>query len=253
MMNVLFSGPGFEVYSAPVFAGLAGLTAFLCLRALRGYAGLSADELWELVLLLVLGVLGGAVSFYAVFYNGGLGENIRALAVSGRFAGGAFWGSFWAGLAATALYCLIKKKDLRRAADAVSLSAILALAVMRAGCFLHGCCFGSPTGLPWGVVYSDPRCAVPAGLLGVPLHPAQLYESAASLAIFAAAWLVRVRLGKLRPGGAFLIVTAAYSVLRLAVDLIRGGDPGILSAAGLSTAQILSLLSAAAAALAYLI
>jgi phosphatidylglycerol:prolipoprotein diacylglycerol transferase len=43
----------------------------------------------------------------------------------------------------------------------------LAMVIGRFGCFTHGCCYGTPTDLPWGVNFGD----------GVPRHPTQIYES----------------------------------------------------------------------------
>jgi phosphatidylglycerol:prolipoprotein diacylglycerol transferase len=45
--------------------------------------------------------------------------------------------------------------------DAFAITVPLALAIGRAGCLLSGCCFDTPTSLPWAVVYetsSTPYC-----------------------------------------------------------------------------------------------
>ncbi|HEV3440452.1 MAG TPA: prolipoprotein diacylglyceryl transferase family protein [Gemmata sp.] len=60
-------------------------------------------------------------------------------------------------------FCGIKVKT----GDSFALPLALALAVGRWGCFFHGCCYGVPTQLPWGVDFGD----------GVPRHPTQVYES----------------------------------------------------------------------------
>jgi phosphatidylglycerol---prolipoprotein diacylglyceryl transferase len=51
--------------------------------------------------------------------------------------------------------------------DSFALPLALALAVGRWGCFFHGCCYGLPTQLPWGVDFGD----------GIARHPTQIYES----------------------------------------------------------------------------
>ena len=166
MRPVLFSAFGYEVFSAPIFAGLAGLAAFLFLRGFRDHMRLSPEDFWNLVLGLVLCVPGGAVIFYTFFYGRGPAGNVSIL-LSGDFPGGSFWGSIWASAAFAYVYCRIKRIPFRQVADGLGLSAILALSVMRIGCFLNGCCYGLPTGLPWGVRYSDPRCPA-AGLSNAP-------------------------------------------------------------------------------------
>lgn len=51
--------------------------------------------------------------------------------------------------------------------DALAVPLALALAVGRWGCFFNGCCYGTPTTLPWAADFGD----------GVPRHPTQVYES----------------------------------------------------------------------------
>src|SRR5207244_3785073 len=54
--------------------------------------------------------------------------------------------------------------------DTFALPLALAMAVGRLGCFFNGCCYGTPTDLPW---------AVPFAVDGqvVLCHPTQIYES----------------------------------------------------------------------------
>lgn len=244
MKHVLISAYGYELLAAPFFAGLAGLASFLWLRRSREYMKLSLDDFWGLVLVLVPGVIGGALLFYALFYNGGPVRNLAVLIGDKKVPGGSFWGSFWVAAAVAYLYCRFRKIEFRPVADAVGLSALLGLAVMRVGCFLHGCCHGAPSGLPWAVTYTDPRCAVSGPLLGVPLHPAQLYESVGALALFAAVYFGLFRKGRLKPGGAFALSIILYSVFRFIVEFSRGGDQGVLAGHFLTTAQYISILSA---------
>lgn len=75
----------------------------------------------------------------------------------------------------------------------------IALAIMRWGCFLNGCCYGKVTEVPWGVrmplfssahigqIHTDGKMAA---LLPRGVHPAQFYEMAAALAAALAAWML---------------------------------------------------------------
>jgi phosphatidylglycerol:prolipoprotein diacylglycerol transferase len=252
MRHILFSAAGFEAHSAPVLAGLAGLAAFLYFRSRRDYAGLSLDDFWGLMLAMILGVIGGALAFYILAYSKGPAENLRYLFAAKKIPGGSFWGAFWTTIGLSYVYCRVKKLEAGPVADVTSVSSVLALSIMRLGCLLNGCCHGRPTTLPWGIIFSDPRCSVGGALLGRPLHPSQLYEAAGCLAIFLVAHFALLRRSRLAPGGTFAVTIAAYSVLRFFVDFTRGGDPGIFMVLGLTTAQFISILSASGSVLWYL-
>lgn len=245
MRHILFHMGGLSVASAPVFAGLAGLAAFLFVRAHREKAGLDEEKFWELVLALVAGVLSGAVLSYIFIYKGGPLHNLGVIIARKRLPGGSFWGVLWTSAAAAWAYCRARKLDFPPVADVLGLSSLLGLSIMRIGCFLHGCCHGAPTDLPWGVTFNDPFCAVRKTMLGVPLHPTQLYELAGSLVIFLAVYYRVYRKPSFAPGTSFTMSVLAYSALRFAADFSRPMDAGPLAFGPFTTGQTLALLSAA--------
>ncbi len=158
------------------------------------------------------------------FFGAGLG-GLLALAVSAR------------ALAVPALALL------DRAVVAVALSH----AVGRVGCLLGGCCHGAPTTGWVGVRYDHPLA--PASSLGLPLHPVPLYE-ASGLLLLALAFGLRVGVDERRPGRRMLTYVACYSLLRLALEGLRGDRVrGLWLAAGLSTSQLIALSLLAACAL----
>ncbi len=243
MRPVLFSIAGFDVFSAPVFAGLAISASFVFLRTSMRRMQLSLEDFWGLIFVMIVGTIGGALLFYAVFYNGGLARNLPYLVENKRIPGGSFWGSFWTPWACAYVYCRLKKIEFKHIADYIGLSAILGLVVMRIGCLLHGCCHGIRTALPWAVAYTDPRCAASRALLGKPVHPSQIYESLGSLAIFSVIYFLLLRRGRLKPGMAFVLCVLSYSALRFSVDFVRAGDPGISWAYNITIAQSISIIS----------
>lgn len=249
-MHTLFPFAGLEIHAAPVMAGLSALAALVYFKRLSRHTGLSEDNFWELMALVVPGVMAGAAAFYLFAYGAAATENIRQLSVDGRIRGGSFFGAYWAAILFSAAYCRFRRIDAARVADGIALAAFLGLPIMRLGCLMNGCCHGLPTALPWGIVFTDPASAVRAGLLGRSLHPTQLYEAAGSLAIFFAGQkILRSRLA--RPGGVFVFSTAAYAVLRFFADFTRAGDPDRFTAWGFSTAQLVFALSAAGSLLWY--
>ena len=81
--------------------------------------------------------------------------------------------------------------------------------------FLNGSGYGTPTAVPWAVVFRDPRGQAP---LGVPVHPTQLYEALALLVLFGGLCMARrVR----REGVRFLLYLAGLSLLA-PLDVLKG-------------------------------
>jgi hypothetical protein len=106
----------------------------------------------------------------------------------------------------------------------------------RLGCFSAGCCHGRPAG--WGVRYGA-RHGFPPPLVGVPLVPTQLVESAWAFTLAGAGSVLLLRGAP--PGAVLAGVCAAFATGRLAIEFLRGdaGRPGF---AGLSEAQWTSVL-----------
>ncbi len=80
----------------------------------------------------------------------------------------------------------------------------IGLAVQKVGCLLSGCCFGTVTGLPWGISYAAGTIPyydhLVSGLIdtgsvcSLPVHPVQIYQALAYLAITVTVLTVRNRL-----------------------------------------------------------
>ena len=122
------------------------------------------------------------------------------------------------------LYARAQKMPLLPVLDLVAAPVALGHAIGRIGCFAAGCCYGKPTHLAWGVTFRDPYAARLSGTpLDVPLHPTQLYESAAEFLNFAL--LVWLGAKKRFPGqivGAYFVL---YGLERGAIEFLRD-DPG---------------------------
>jgi phosphatidylglycerol:prolipoprotein diacylglycerol transferase len=109
----------------------------------------------------------------------------------------------------------------------------------RFGCLLAGCCYGKPTDVPWGIVFSNPAAAASVGTpLGVALHPTQLYDAGAELLIMIVL-LATERRGRPFPGRTFWLYMLLYAISRFVVEMYRGDDRGMLM--GVSTSQAVSM------------
>jgi prolipoprotein diacylglyceryltransferase len=93
--------------------------------------------------------------------------------------------------------------------DTFALPLALALAVGRWGCFFNGCCFGTPTDLPWGVDFGD----------GVRRHPTQAYESLFHLLLVGVLVVFTVR--DVIPTHRLQFYLIAYASVRFATEFIR--------------------------------
>jgi phosphatidylglycerol:prolipoprotein diacylglycerol transferase len=124
-------------------------------------------------------------------------------------------------------------------ADVMAPAIALGLGIARIGCFLSGCCFGLPTGAPWGVCFP---AGSPAALHlgGVPIHPTQLYSSAAGFAIFGSLLLLeRFRSGP--RGVTFARFLVLYGAARFVIEIWRYKDPELASPLGLGNNQWVAL------------
>src|SRR5262249_1460538 len=122
------------------------------------------------------------------------------------------------------------------AADSASLGLAVGLGIGRIGCHLAGDGdWGTPTTLPWGVAY--PHGVVPWPYPpGVVVHPAALYEMAASFAIFAILWRARTVLRP--PGAVFALYLVLAGAARFSTEIVRTNARVLL---GMSEAQWISL------------
>ena len=119
-------------------------------------------------------------------------------------------------------------------ADVMAPSIILAQAVGRVGCTINGCCYGLPTSLPWGVVYTHPNSFAP---IGVAIHPTQIYEIIYNLIVFGV--LLKLR-GRFKPDGSlFLIYLILYSIWRFSISFLREESPFLF---GLPQAQVMAII-----------
>lgn len=196
---------------------IAILTArFLMMRWAPKY-GFSKDSIDRLVVWILAGVVVGARLYYIVqndflFY---LTHPWRIFAI---WEGGlAFFGGLIGGILAAYMYCRREGIDFAQAGDLFAPAIPIAGAIGRISCGLDGMDYGTPTELPWGVVYRNSNSYAP--LDGVPRHPDQYYELVGDLVI--AAVLLRLR-GKMRPGSLLLLYLIAFSVLRFFLFFLRG-------------------------------
>jgi len=95
--------------------------------------------------------------------------------------------------------------------DAYALAIPLGQAVGRLGCFFAGCCYGSPSTLPWAIASH-----------GELRHPVQLYDAACCLLLALGVAALRGR--DWPPGRLFRVMLIGYGLLRILLDPLRGDE-----------------------------
>lgn len=116
--------------------------------------------------------------------------------------------------------------------DSFLIPVAVAIAIGRVGCFFGGCCYGTPTELPWGVVF--------AKVDSLARHPTQLYETVFHLSAAVVGWWAQGR--DLFPGHRIKLFIACYACYRFVSETIR---PEARIFYGFTGYQLASLLIAA--------
>jgi phosphatidylglycerol:prolipoprotein diacylglycerol transferase len=134
-----------------------------------------------------------------------------------RAGGLVFYGALLAGLPVGALLVWRHKLPFYAFTDVVATALPIGHAISRLGCFAAGCCYGTPTDLPWAVTYADPLADAPQG---VPLHPTQLYAALYLFAIGGVCNWFYAR--KAFDGQVMLLYLVLYAVARSLNEVVRG-------------------------------
>jgi phosphatidylglycerol:prolipoprotein diacylglycerol transferase len=152
-----------------------------------------------------------------------------------------FYGGLIGGALAFIITTRVMKLELWDLADTVAPGVALGHALGRLGCFFAGSCYGRPTDVPWAVTYTNPN-SLARDVLGVPVHPTQLY-SAAFLVILSAI-LVFIGSRSAFKGQVIASYGILYGVFRFFIEFLRGDPRGAIALTGitLSTSQAVSLL-----------
>ncbi len=214
--------------------------------------GLKEDYAGDVVVAAVIGGIVGAKLWYVA-----LTQDTGALFSRGGLV---WYGGFLGGTLAVILNGWRLRVPTRLTAQLVAPSLAAAYALGRVGCFLVNDDYGRPTDLAWGVKFPQGMppstagnmetlfgIAVPAGIdpgTVLAVHPTQLYEVVAMLAVFAVLWVWRKReAGTGWLFGAYLVFAG---IERFLVEFLRAKDDRLLN--GFTVAQLTSVLLIAAGA-----
>ncbi|MGH9970654.1 MAG: prolipoprotein diacylglyceryl transferase [Pyrinomonadaceae bacterium] len=244
MYPELFRIGNFPINTYGVFLALAFLCAIMITVRLAARDGLPREKIYDLSLWMLLASLVGSKLLMLVVEPQYRENPWELFSLDFLRSGGVFYG----GLIAAILtgYFLMRRYNLPwwKTADACAPGIALGNFFGRQGCFAAGCCWGTPTSLPWGVQFTEKAHEITGVPIGVHLHPSQLYESFAMLVVFfLLLWLHKHRRFS---GQVILSYALIYPVIRFMIEFVRDNRRsdilGLTSLTGLSTSQLISIL-----------
>ena len=216
MHPVLFEISGISVYSYGFMIALGSIAgvAYMAIQGKREL-GLTFDQANMLFLcIFVAAFVGGKFFLFledASYYQ----DHPRSL-LTGR--GFVFYGSFLFTIPTMLWYFKANKLPVFKMLDIMAITTCLVHAFGRLGCFLAGCCYGKPTDLFFGIVFTDPACQ--AEPLNTPLFPTQVLEAAYIFILAIVLWKIRDR--RSFYGQLFLLYIFFYAVGRSILEIFRG-------------------------------
>jgi phosphatidylglycerol:prolipoprotein diacylglycerol transferase len=238
MHPILFSIGKLTVYSYGFFYAVALLTAvtYLSNQIKKSKEKIfSQDEFYSLCVYIIIFEVIGARLFFIWANPQDFVSN--PLDVFKLWEGGlVYYGGLIAASIFLLVYVRIKKIFILKLGDFFIPALALGHALGRIGCFLAGCCYGKETNVPWAVVFKDKNSSA---VLGVHLHPTQLYEAFGNFLIF----IFLHFYSKKNPKSGHVVAAyfIAYAILRFIIEFFRNDPDRGSQYFGLSISQIVSI------------
>jgi phosphatidylglycerol:prolipoprotein diacylglycerol transferase len=213
--------------------------------------GLDQTRVLDLGIYIIISALVGAKLLLLVTDFRSFVDNPRALLDLLR-SGGVFYGGLIVAVIVALVYIRRIGLPLWTTCDVFAPGIALGHVVGRFGCFFAGCCYGTPTTVPWAITFTSPYAAANVGTpLNIPLHPTQLYEAGAEALILILLLTTESR-GRRFAGRTFWLYMLLYAISRYIIEMFRGDPRGTVLI--FSTSQFISVILAplAVAMLVYL-
>jgi len=204
------------------------LNAHMYIKRRRGQLGLSTRSVYNLSLLLAVGVLLGGRFVEVAFYEWPFYREHVVLIPAYCLGGMATHGLLFGGLIGVWVFSRLHGKPFLSVTDALAIPAAVIMGLGRIGNFIDGQIVGSVTTVWWAVKFPDAE-----GFR----HPVVLYDGLKNLLIVPI--LIYAGKRQLPQGvqtGIFLLL---YAFLRIFVDVFREYPTTLL---GLATGQVLNIL-----------
>lgn len=250
MFPELFRIGNFPINTYGVLLALAFMVALIVAARLAARDGLPRERIYDLGLWMLLAALVGSKVLMLWTEPAYRDNPWQLFSLDFLRSGGVFYGGLIGAILIGYLLARYYKLPWWKTADAFAPGIALGQSIGRLGCFSAGCCWGRPTGLPWGVRFTE----LGHEITGVPvydeqgnplhLHPTQLYEAVATLLFFF--FLLWLHRRKRFSGQVILFYMVLYGAARFLIEFVRddprGDIAGLTTLTGLSTSQMISLI-----------
>jgi phosphatidylglycerol---prolipoprotein diacylglyceryl transferase len=239
MFPKLISFGNFFLPTYGVLVAIAFLVALYVATRLGKQAGLNTEHVSNLgIYCALMGLLGAKIFMILFDWRHYLNDPGDIFSLSTLQAAGVFHGGLIAAVVFAYLYTRHFKMPWLTTADVFAPGIAIGHAIGRIGCLMAGCCYGQVCDRPWAITYTNPEASKMSNTpLFQPLHPTQLYESAAELLVFAFLWM-RIKKPH-RSGDIIGLYLVISSVFRFVIEFYRFHEQDLWF--GLSLTQWISI------------
>lgn len=239
MFPELFSIGPLTLHTYGLFVAIGLVAGIIVASRIGRSQGIDFQKVLDMGLIIIItGIIGSRLAYVLMNFSYYMKNPIDIIKL---WNGGLV---FSGGLIAVFLMMIWYAKQIGRSlwqmGDLWAPAAALGQAIGRIGCFMAGCCYGRPTDMPWGVVFSDARSLVPQDMLNMPLHPTQLYSSLNGFIIFIILMILSKK--KRFEGQVLLWFLILHSTSRLLVERFRGDDRGLIIGGEWTVTQFLTII-----------
>ena len=219
---------GMTIYSYGVMIAIAFVVGIFYALKQAPKEGFKEDHILEvLILVIVLAAVGSRFVFVARNFEFYRHEFMWGM-LGFRDGGLVFHGGFIFAALGVLAYSYYRRYSFFKLMDIGAILVAIGYPITRIGCFLNGCCYGTPSDLPWAVVY-------PA-VDDISRHPTQLYSSLLMVVVLVI--LLYLRKHKYFDGYLLSWFLVLYGIYRFVVEFVRV-NPEMMW--GLTAPQVVAL------------
>jgi phosphatidylglycerol:prolipoprotein diacylglycerol transferase len=236
MFPDLFSIGPLTIHAYGLFVAMGFTVGLLIMIRIGRTQGFSSQQIMDMGFLIILwAAIGSRLTFVLINFSYYKTHPIDIFKV---WQGGlVFSGGLIAVVLGMSWYIRRHHLSFWKIGDLCGPAAAIGASIGRIGCFMAGCCYGKPTDLKWGVVFTHHQSLAP---LNISLHPTQAYHSLTDLIIFVVLMVLHAR--KKFEGQVFLWFLILHSVARLLIERFRGDDRGLIPGTDMSATQLVATL-----------